>query len=258
MTTHLHIQTAFRNGKTVLANVFATSPLKVVNVTEDRTAAFLHAMLMSSSPGILEGDEYHLEIEIGEDCRFALETQSYQRLYTMRNAGATQQMSVHLGSNAIFTFLPHPLVPHIQTRFKSSAKIYLQTCGRKLNNEKFDFTLLHLDTEVFSNEKLVLKENMFLEPALCNPMGLGLWEGYTHHASLLLLGSPLAPASLSAKIVILLEGEPGIMMGISIAPFNGLVVRLLGNKAEQLHTCLKNIAALVTSFYSLNQSAYAG
>jgi urease accessory protein len=225
-------------------------------------------MIMSSSPGILEGDEYRMAVDIGDGCDFTLETQSYQRLYTMKKEGASQHMNVRLGSNASFCYLPHPLVPHVHTNFKSSAKIYMGdnctlvwgeviTCGRKLNNEQFQFTRLHLTTEVFKNDKLVLKENMFLEPALLDPLGMGLWEGYTHHATLLLIGKGIESAHLSNMIVELLAAEQDVQTGFSKAPINGLVVRLLGNKAEQLHACLKKIAALVSTVHSPNLNRYA-
>ena len=42
-------------------------------------------MLMSSSPGILDEDKYLMKIEVAEGCALKLHTQSYQRLFTMKN-----------------------------------------------------------------------------------------------------------------------------------------------------------------------------
>ena len=51
--------------------------------------------------------------------------------------------------------------------------------------------------------------------------------------------------------------EEEIMFGITAAPVNGLVVRLLGYKAEQLHACLKIIAEKI--FISTHKKMkYAG
>ena len=60
MKARLHIQTAVRNGITCLKQSFYTPPFKVANITEDKQAGPLHLMLMCSSPGILDGDDYQL------------------------------------------------------------------------------------------------------------------------------------------------------------------------------------------------------
>jgi urease accessory protein len=95
MISHVHIQTAARDGITRLKQVYCTPPFKVADITEDKKGNMLHVMLMSSSPGILDGDEYHLKIDVDEHCHLQLHTQSYQRLFHMKK-GAQQQMQVHL------------------------------------------------------------------------------------------------------------------------------------------------------------------
>lgn len=255
ITTRLHIQTAKRGDRTYLKNAFFSQPLKVADITEDKTAGPLKLMLMSSSPGILDGDAYQLQVDVAEGCSLDLQTQSYQRLFTMKQ-GASQHMRVVMESGASFCFLPHPTVPHEQSIFSARNQIYLSdgcsliwgevlTCGRKLTGEVFQFSTYHAVTEIFINQKLVVKENLFIKPSTMNMQSIGQMEGFTHQASLIYLHDQARIHDLSETIQTYLAQQPDLLFGITAAPVNGLIVRLLGQRGEQLHTCLKSIAQLL-------------
>lgn len=252
MKAQLHIETALRNGKTILKNVFHSHPFKLANITEDKTQSTLRLMMMSSSPGILDGDEYEIKIDIGENCLVELETQSYQRLFNMKH-GAVQQIEVKMKQNASLTFLPHPSVPHESSIFKASNKVFLSagyklawgevlTCGRKLSGEVFLFSKYHNLTEIYLNNKLAVKENLLMAPQLVDVNKIGQLEGYTHQASFICIDERLAVNDAIEKAKELLQEEKEICYGVSLLPVNGFIVRILGYKGEQLHTCLKNIS----------------
>lgn len=267
MIATLHIQTARRKNSTYLKNSYCTTPFKIANITEDKRAGILHLMLMSSSPGILDGDQYQLKIELEEGCALQLHTQSYQRLFNMKRS-ASQSLEVYLASHSSFCFLPHPSVPHAQSAFKSTNKIYLSgscslvfgeilTCGRKLNGEVFRFSKYHNITEVFLDNKLIVKENLLIEPANINLDEMGQLEGFTHQASLIYLHATAKIKPLCAAVNEFLEKQTGVVFGITEAPVNGMIIRILGQKAEQLHTCLKMIAAILPQHITLNPVADA-
>lgn len=64
-------------------------------------------------------------------------------------------------------------------------------------------------------------------------------EGYTHQATLICLDIKSAVSDLIKKISEYLSIQSRLVYGITVAPVNGLIVRLLGQKAEQLYDCLK-------------------
>jgi urease accessory protein len=257
MKASLQIQTAVRNGITYLQQSYYTPPFKVANITEDKKAGPLHLMLMCSSPGVLDGDDYHLKIDMAEDCQLHLHTQSYQRLFCMQK-GARQTMEVYLQKGAGFIYIPHPAVPHKQSFFKAHNKIYLQgnnqliwgevlTCGRKLNGEYFDFARYHNLTDIFCQGHLIIRENMLVQPGYINVHDMGQWEGHSHQASLIILNKPEAIRHLYEPINTILHQTNGITFGISTLANAGMVIRILGHKAEPLFNCLNRIAALSTT-----------
>ena len=251
--TCLNLQAAVENGITYLKKSYFTTPLKVININEDKKAHTLQLMLMSSSPGILDGDEYDLKIELEANSSLQLHTQSYQRLFTMQH-NARQKLEIRLDKNATFYFIPHPVVPHKNADFTVKNKIYLSencslifgeiiTCGRKLNGEIFLFSKYHSKTEIFINNKLVIKENLLMQPLLIDVNGIGQLQGFTHQASLIYLNEGVVIKPVITNILELLSTQKEISVGVSAAPINGLIVRILGQRAEQLFDCLKIIAA---------------
>lgn len=252
MIAKLHIQTALRGNKTYLRKCFSATPFKIANVTEDKNRDCLQLMLMTSSPGILDGDEYQIKIELEEGCSLQLQTQSYQRLFSMKK-GALQKMEVNMSKNSSFCFLPHPAVPHKSSNFTSINKISLSngcklilgevlTCGRKLNGEEFQFTKYHNCTEIFINKKLALKENLLIQPSITNVRAMGQFENYSHQASLIYIDETANSSSLVYEINQLLSRQSDICFGTSALQVNGVIVRLLGFAGEHLHKCQQIIA----------------
>ena len=255
MNADLHINTFLRNGITCLGDAYVNSPFKLMNITEDKTLNQLHLMVMSSSPGVLDNDAYDIKIKVVDEGVVQLHTQSYQRLFNMQN-GATQNMEVTVGKGSSFVFLPHPSVPHEQSIFKSKNMFYLQddssliwgeilTCGRKLNGEVFQFSTYHSTTDIYLNGQLIIKENLFMQPALVDPTLLGQMEGYTHQASMIIIKDKSAVDANKETIYNYLSLLENVSFGVSVTPANGLIVRVLGYKAEQLHNCLKHISTII-------------
>jgi urease accessory protein len=270
MIAKLHIETFFKIGITCLKQSYCTPPFKVVNITEDKSSPQLQLMLMNSSPGILDEDDYEQKIELAENSSLKLHTQSYQRLFNMKK-GAKQLMEVHLQNGASFVYLPHPSVPHENSAFIAINKFFLTascrlvwgeilTCGRKLNGEVFQYSKYHSITQVFINDKLVIKENLLMQPSVIDPTAIGQLEGFTHQASFIFLDEESDCINMADTINEYLSGQTEIIFGITAAPVNGLIIRILGYKAEQMHDCLKVIAKIAEqSTKTINPiTAYAG
>ncbi|MBO9204990.1 MULTISPECIES: urease accessory protein UreD [Niastella] len=254
MKATLYIQSAVRHDLTYLKQSYYTPPFKVADITEDKKSGLLHLMLMCSSPGVLEGDDYRLKIDLEENCHLQLHTQSYQRLFPMQQ-GASQVMEVYLQKGATFVYIPHPVVPHKQAVFTVRNKIYLQgnnrliwsdllTCGRKLNGERFEFVKYHNVTDIFMQGRLIIKENCLVQPGVVDMHTIGQWEGFSHQASLIILDNPENIPPIYEAVNTWLQQQIGLSVGISSPTNTAIFIRILGNKAEPLFHCLNKIADL--------------
>ena len=84
-----------------------------------------------------------------------------------------------------------------------------------------------------------------MQPLLIDVNGIGQLQGFTHQASLIYLNEGVVIKPVITNILELLSTQKEISVGVSAAPVNGLIVRILGQRAEQLFDCLKIIAAFL-------------
>ena len=82
-----------------------------------------------------------------------------------------------------------------------------------------------------------------MAPKTIDVTTIGQLEGYTHQASFIYINEAFLINPTIEKINELLAGEKEICFGVSALQVNGIIVRLLGYKGEQLHYCLKKIAS---------------
>ena len=255
MNASLYIRVAQRQGNSFLQKAFFTPPFKLADITEDRSSGPVRLMIMSSSPGVLDGDRYDIRMELSGGAMLQLDTQSYQRLFRM-NGSAAQIISVHMAEGASLTYLPHPVVPHAASSFTSATKIFLSkdcilawgeviTSGRKLNEESFLFSKFHSTTEIFLEGKLVVKENLLLLPHLHDLSVLGQLEGFSHQASLIFLHGEMR-SEIASMVAAYLDQQEQIMYGCTDLQSPGLFIRLLGSSAEQLHGLLQSATRLIS------------
>lgn len=239
--------------QTILKDVFFTPPFNLVEVRENIKNPLLEVMVMSSSPGILNDDFYDIHIEVIDGSSLNLQSQSYQRLYVSEK-GANQQMNIWVGENAYFSHVPHPVVPHMGARYTSKNTLHIKknstllwgeilTCGRKYmeEGELFQFKKLHAITEIFQEDTLIFKDNLYLVPEEINLKEFGQYEEYTHQGSLFFITPETDVRERMENIAHILSKEEGINYGISKVMYNAYLLRILGNEGEQLYKLFTQI-----------------
>ena len=253
MISDLHISAGVRSNTTYLQHSYFTRPFKVADIS-GKNAAALHLVIMTASPGILDGDQYEIKVELEEGARVHLYTQSYQRIFNMQQ-GATQQFRVKMGDGSCLIYLPHPSVPHEASIFEGYNHIVLGencrliwgeiiTCGRKLSGEVFRCHLFQSVTEVYQEERLLFKDVTVLQPGQIPATATGQWEQYTHQAALYWHDETRDMAAMADLIHEMLSAEKDITAGVSQTASGALLLRVLGQGAEQLYSIFKKVSAL--------------
>ena len=242
---------------------YVSVPFRITNVGQVKDDGSLYMMLGSSSPGLLDSDNHEIEINIEENSRFQLQTQSYQRLYNMKK-GSSQTMKVSLAPNSSFCYVPHPVVPQESSIFRNRTVINLDkdcelilgevvTCGRKnseniypnkkISGEIFKFTYFQNVTEIYFNDLLVLKDKIILEPKIHSVNTVIQLEEYTHQATFIYMNTKGSHSicDLIEEVLGIIKDEENISFGVSEMAANGFVLRVLGNGGEQLFNCFQQI-----------------
>jgi urease accessory protein len=241
-----------KGGRSYLKDTYFTPPFRVADICVDRSDPVCYLMIQSSSPGILDNDHYDITVRASSGSHLQLRSQSYQRLYDMK-VGAQQDMRIDLEQGSRVSYIQHPIVPHENSSFSARNAVHMAddsvftygeivTCGRKLSGELFRFTKFQNLTTVFHHGRLILKDNILLEPRAVDIHSVGMLEGYTHQGTLMHIHTGGTELDVEAALAqATMEAEEDIVFGISRPTPNILVLRVLGNGGEQLLSAFQSI-----------------
>ncbi|UOO82073.1 urease accessory protein UreD [Uruburuella testudinis] len=258
MQSRLTLSTHKRDGNTVLGDYFATPPLKLLTLPHHGDGV-LHAMQMSSSPGLLAGDRIDIGITLAADSALHLSTQAFTRVLSM-HAGqqAEQHHIISQAEGSCLTYLPHPLVLHGGSTLVQTTRIDLAdrcrliygeitAAGRVLNGETFAFARFSSQLHIRHHGRLLVHDNICWQPELHHPAVLGQMEGYTHQATLFYADTnPDRPLkALLDRLYHSLSEQfsDGLLWGASLAADNIICLRALACRAELLQQLLQQAAA---------------
>lgn len=248
MNSRLELVAGYKEGKSYVKDLYVSLPFRVVSVGQRKNDNKLYQMIMSSSPGILDGDRYHLEITLEKGASLQLQSQSYQRLFNMEDK-AVQLLNVSMEDHTSFAYVPHPIVPHESSNFKSEAQIHIGknsqiiiseiiTCGRKHYGEVFKLKRFQNLMEIYHENKLMIKDNVLIQPDLIPINGIGNLEQFTHQGTLIFYSTKdnVDKEALIESILNADEANHGDMeIGISAMENNGFIIRALGNGGELMY-----------------------
>ncbi|MCT3762098.1 MULTISPECIES: urease accessory protein UreD [Elizabethkingia] len=258
MDSSLSIIAGYKQGASYVKDLYVSLPFRVVSVGQRKNDNKLYQMVMSSSPGILDGDRYHLEISLEEGAALQLQSQSYQRLFNMEDK-ATQQLNITMQDNTSFAYVPHPVVPHEDSNFQSKANIRIGknsqviiseiiTCGRKHYGEVFKLKRFQNLTEIYHEDKLVVKDNVLIQPDLIPINSIGNLEQYTHQGTLIFYSTKenTDRDRLIETVVELAEDKKEeLEIGVSAMEDNGFIVRALGHGGESMYNFFLSVQDLL-------------
>jgi urease accessory protein len=161
-------------------------PWKVVRAFPQPGAGVL-VHLNNVSGGVLAGDRLALDVTVHAGAMAQITTTGATRLYRHR-AGALdseQVLTFSVGEKARLEYLPDPLIPYAGSRHTQRTKIRLDAGaalfwwetlapGRQASGESFAFerllieseVRLRIESDVRTSNRLLLREDFLLEPAL--------------------------------------------------------------------------------------------
>ena len=84
-------------------------------------------------------------------------------------------------------------------------------------------------------------------PSTTDMTGMGQLQKFTHQATLIFLNEHVAVDVLKPEVLSLLQQYENIHAGLTRPAFNGLLIRVLGQQAEQLLDCLQHLSKLISS-----------
>jgi urease accessory protein len=246
------------NGKTLLGDSYHNAPYKIIHYGSKNLRDHLEMIMMCASPGMMEGDELDIDVEVNKSAQMRLYTQSFSKIHPTGDVGAVQRMNVRIQEKGLFHFIPHPVTPFHDSTFRTTNTIHMQpdstliwgdiiASGRVHVGESFDFNLLHSVTKIYRGKKLIVMDNQRLTPKKHNLQSILYYEGFTHQATLIYV-SPFGDL-LKEELDEILAGQyQEITFGFTQCAPDAVMIRAMGNDGELLYEWLSEMGRLCWSF----------
>ena len=241
--SRVKIRTLNKNGKTILDDVYFTSPFKVAPPFY-KSDDFIKVIIMSSSAGTMDGDVQEYDITLGDNTKMELTSQSFEKIHTMIEDEAKRECNIYIGKNSFFRYNLLPTIPFKDSAFKSNINIKLEdsssklifmdiiNCGRVAHGEKFKYKYYKSYVEVEYDNKLVYVDNTNYNPKEMDIENFGMYEGYTHFANILIANFTNNNEVLNTIREILKNSD--VEGAASITQYNYISIKILGYNSDKL------------------------
>lgn len=254
--SRLYIKTGLSNNRTIVVDSYFTAPFKIVKPFYNYDRNMAEIMVMSASAGVMEGDCYRTEIEVGRACALSLKGQSYTKIHKMTEGYAKQENIFKVMEDGFFDYDPRPAIPFGASDFVSGSSCYLCkgakylyseiiSCGREKSGEYFNFRRYKNYNRVFYCNQLIFLDNQELTPEAQELSGPGFFEGYTHQASLAYFYDALDREAAVEKLFKVLQTYGGIEAGISTTYKYGIIIRILAYSSDILENIFDSIRNII-------------
>lgn len=250
-TAKLELNVVNQAGKTYPQHIFFNAPYKLSNFFRLSDGG-IEYMLMSASAGVMANDNYAITINLAENSKLLLTSQSSEKIHKMAvGYSAKRTTTINLSANSYLQYAPLPTIPFADSDFQNATTInmaaaaqlvYLDiiAAGRVVRDEKFAFRRYHSLLDINYNGKLIFRDNCILKPAM-QLTDFGMFENYTHLANLVIIGLSFSNETLNSVKELFQNDIDG---AISQIP-NGYLVRIFANTSEELLTISKRIIQIL-------------
>lgn len=258
MTAHAGIRGRLRlvfgldGAKTVLAEQLSEAPLHSQRALYLGPDGMAHVYAMSSSGGILRGDNHRIEVVVRGGAAARVTTQGATRIYGMDGGEASQSVRAEVFEGAYLELAPDPIIPYGGSRFSQDTEIVVHegaaavcteviTSGRVAMGESLEYDLLRTKTRAVGADGAPrMTDVAVLEPGRLERFGV-LGEHRTFGTAYVLCPKKEADALLPdvAQLVSGCGGASALPGGA------GLLARVLGGGSLE---AVRAVAAAVRAF----------
>ena len=237
------IRTLNKNGRTILDDVYVTSPFKVAPPFY-KSDDFVKVIVMSSSAGTMDGDIQDYDITLGDNTKMELTSQSFEKIHTMIEDEAQRDCNLYIGENSFLRYNMLPTIPFRDSAFKSNINIKLKdtssklifldiiNCGRVAHGEKFKYKYYKSYVDIECDNNLVYVDNTNYNPSEMDIENFGMYEGYTHFANMLIANFTSNDEVLHTIRGILKDSDAE--GAASMTQYNYISVKILGYNSDKL------------------------
>lgn len=287
--SELTLRAVRRGEKTVLPDVAATMPFKVMHPFAVPAATLVGAsgaeglaeqaaqvMVMSTSAGIMAGDDQRVRVAVGAGAALQVTTQAFEKVHRMEpGQSASRATELIVEDGGYLDYSPQPMIPFAGSAYAAETEARLGgpgarlvyeevlSCGRAARGERFGYRSFRNRVRVDVAGTPVYLDNALYDPQAMPMEDLGFYEGFSHLGNLVLVNCGVGEAAFSAVRDYLRDetgvigaaagspvgaatGSDAISGGVTRLDSGDVCVRLLGHRAQRLGDVFKKVRGLLS------------
>ncbi len=238
------LELKFRDNE--LVSSYCTAPFKVVRPFY-KDSGLVSLMVLSSSAGVMAGDNQFVDIVVDGLSVVEITAQAYEKIHKMDKGSALRVSTINVADGATLIYKQAPVIPFASSAFKASTEVHLGSdarliyseilaAGRVFYGERFEYSFYESRTDVFVGSELVFVDNAYFEPRMMDMNGFGMYEGYTH-----LLTMVIVNVDISADMVRDVVGDD---VGVSETYYGDLCIKAFAFNAQRLEQIVERVIDL--------------
>lgn len=258
---------ANNDSKTYIKSLLSKAPFLIQKAMYPDTdhPYFAHIYIMSSSGGILQGDEQKIDVTMGRNSAARITTQSATKIYKMDRGYASQYIDIHSKEGSYLEFVPHQIIPFKSSRFyqevnfeveENSVLIYSEiiSAGRIASGEKFDFDICFLRTSAYRNNHMLFTDVMNLSHK--NKKNLeSIFGEKDIFSTVYVIGSSIQIEKIADKINLATENTSLLVSCSSLPNDSGIIVRMLADSVSEIVAMTESITDIFRDSAKKNYEA---
>jgi urease accessory protein len=250
-----------RRGRTQLAVLERQVPLMVQRpLYWDRSMPDMAClMIIHTSGSVLQGDRFHVRIDVGSGARAHVTTQAATRIHEMEANYAAQLQDIAVAPGGYLEYLPGLTIPHRHARFLSDTQVTLPADATTLLSETvMPGRKYHRDGELFEYDVFsstvsaqrpdgtpLFTEKLLVEPPTGSVRALGAMGGYDVFGTVFALTDAASIESIMERTDPVYDRE-GAVSGASRLPHDaGVVFRVLGMESGPVRRRIREFWSVV-------------
>lgn len=240
-----------KEGGTVATKKYYEGLVKVSRSIKMNNENIPTFYLLQLGGGYVEGEKYKNIFNLKDEARAIITTQASSKVYKCINKIKTEQETeINLGINSVLEYITDSVILYKDAAYKQVNNIYLDksstliysdgiTAGWSPEGDKFSYSSVQLKSNVYVNNKLVLLDNLLVNPSENDVTTLGFFEEYSNFGTLLVINKEINDSIISDLRVLIANLNLPIDFGISKLEVNGFVLRVLGNLTQHIEGAMR-------------------
>ncbi len=253
-----------KNSKTYIKSLMSKAPFLVQKAMypESDYPQFAHVYIMSSSGGILQGDEQKIDITMGKNSVARITNQSATKIYKMEDGYASQYINIHGQERSYLEFVPHQIIPFKSSRFyqevnlevdENAVLVYSEiiSAGRIASGEKYDFDICFLRTSAHRKGKMLFTDVMNLSHK-DKPKLESVFERKNIFSTLYIIGG--FEIERIADEINLATKNTSLLASCSSLPHDcGIIVRMLADSVSEIIALTESITNILRAYAKVDR-----